>query len=113
MIVPIFYINRDRDADRRLHIEQEFERLGIEAVRIPGVEGRSVPTWLEPYYDGRLSPGEVGCSASHLTIYAIIRDRGLPYAVVIEDDARLSDDFLETVKDAVRVAPSHWDVIRL
>ncbi len=111
--VSVFYINRDGDAGRRLHIEQEFTRLGIEAVRVPGVEGRSVPVWLEPYYDANLTSGEVGCSASHLTIYAIIRDMGLPYAVVLEDDARLSDNFLGIAEDAIKAAPLNWDIIRL
>lgn len=113
MNIPIFYINRDCDTDRRVHIESELQRIGLTATRITGVEGRNVPDWLTPYYDTTLSPGEVGCSASHLKCYAMIRDQNLGCAVIFEDDASLSSDFVEAVTEAVRLAPPHWDVIRL
>jgi glycosyl transferase family 25 len=111
--IPVFYINRDRDTARRLHIEEQLDRLGISASRFPAIEGRNIPDWLRPYYDLTLTPGEVGCSASHLMIYAKIRDNNLGYAVVLEDDAVLEPDFMETVAAAVQIAPPHWDVIRL
>jgi glycosyl transferase family 25 len=60
-----------------------------------------------------MGPGEVGCSASHLSIYKIIIDRGLPWALILEDDARIEKDCLNSVMHAVRAAPSDWDVIRL
>jgi glycosyl transferase family 25 len=113
MDIPVFYINRDCDLDRRKHIESELTRLGLIATRVAGVEGRNVPDWLSPYYDLTLSPGEIGCSASHLICYAAIRDLNLGYGVILEDDANLSPDFIDTVTESVRIAPPHWDVIRL
>jgi len=111
--IQVFYINRDCDLERRAHIEKQLDRLGLLSTRIRGVDGRAVPEWLNGYYDDRLTPGEVGCSASHLTACAAIRDSNLPYAVILEDDAELTDDFEQTVLDAVRIAPRSWDVIRL
>jgi len=112
-VIRVFYINRDCDLERRVHIEKQLDRPGLVSIRIRGVDCRAVPEWLNDYYDDRLTPGEVGCSASHLTAYAAIRDSNLPYAVVLEDDAELTDDFEQTVLDAARIAPRGWDVIRL
>ncbi len=113
MSIPAFYINLDRDTSRRELLEKEVARAGISAERLKAVDGRALPDWLKPYYDERLTPGEVGCSASHLVIYKSILDRGLPHALVLEDDARIADHFLATVERAIRRAPVDWDVIRL
>lgn len=113
MTIPVFYINRDCDTARRVHIENQLGRLGISATRIAAVEGRNVPDWLRSYYDLRLTPGEVGCSASHLTSYKKLGNDNLEFAVILEDDAILEPDFLETVAEAVRIAPPGWDIIRL
>jgi glycosyl transferase family 25 len=111
--IPAFYINLDRDSIRRELLEKELARAGIAAERISAVDGRAVPDWLKSFYDGQMTPGEVGCSASHLAVYKTIRERGLPFALVLEDDARLADDFLSTIVSAIRMAPREWDVIRL
>ncbi|WP_045837010.1 glycosyltransferase family 25 protein [Hyphomicrobium sp. 99] len=114
MSVAVYYINRDCDHDRRNHIEAELARAGIQATRLSAVDGVRVPDWLVPYYrDSRLTPGEVGCSASHLSICARIRDEKLPCAVVLEDDAILPIGFLEIVRAALAVVPSDWDIIRM
>lgn len=86
---------------------------GISAARISAVDGRTLPEWLLPFYDDRMGPGEVGCSASHLTICKAILETGLPFALVLEDDARIESDCLAAIESAVQMAPRNWDVIRL
>ncbi|MFT3733156.1 MAG: glycosyltransferase family 25 protein [Hyphomicrobium sp.] len=111
--IAAFYINLDRDTDRRTRMEDELSSAGISAERLAAVDGRNVPDWLAAFYDGRMGPGEVGCSASHLSICKLVLDRALPFALVLEDDARIEGDCLAVVMRAVRSAPSGWDVIRL
>lgn len=111
--IPAFYINLDRDLARRELLERELLMVGISAARISAVDGRAVPDWLLPFYDDRMGPGEVGCSASHLTICKAIIETGLPFALVLEDDARLESDCLAAIERAVQMAPRDWDVIRL
>jgi glycosyl transferase, family 25 len=108
-----YYINLDRDIDRRAMIETELERAGFRPTRISGVLGRAVPDWLQDFYSGRLADAEVGCSASHLLICRKIVDAKLPYAVVFEDDAELGARSRETIEAAIANAPAGWDVIRL
>lgn len=113
MAIPVFYINRDCDTARRERIERQLDRAGLDPVRISGVDGRAVPEWLKSYFDDRMTPGEVGCSASHLLAYSAIRERNLGYAAILEDDAEITDDFVETIIEVVNLVPANWDVIRL
>ncbi len=108
-----FYINLDRDVARRIRFEEELLDSSIHAERISAVDGRAVPDWLRSFYDDRMGPGEVGCSASHLSICKMIVARGLPFALVLEDDARIAQDCRTAIANAVRAAPRDWDVIRL
>jgi len=112
-LMPAFYINLDEDMDRRALLEAELSRAGIQAERVAAVLGRAVPDWLQSFYDERLAPGEVGCSASHLVICTNIIERQLPYALVLEDDARLASDMKAVIQRAVELAPQGWDIIRL
>ncbi|MET0431231.1 MAG: glycosyltransferase family 25 protein [Hyphomicrobium sp.] len=111
--ISTFYINLDRDIGRREMIEDELTFAGLGAERLPAINGRAVPEWLRSYYDRRLADAEVGCSASHLVICKKIVERGLPYAVIFEDDAELAEQSKNTIEAAIARAPRDWDVIRL
>lgn len=113
LCIPAFYINLDRDISRRVLLENELANAGFSAERISAVDGRAVPEWLQSFYDLRMGPGEVGCSASHLTICRIVVERNLPFALILEDDARLEAGFFTTIKASIKAAPYNWDVIRL
>ena len=109
----VFYINRDVDVRRRERIELALSEIGLSAERVSGIEGYELPDKLRDYYDFSMPPGETGCSASHLTAASKILDQNLPWAVVLEDDARPTMAFQETVNEAVSSAPLDWDIIRL
>jgi glycosyl transferase family 25 len=111
----IFLINLDRSVERLAHMRGQFGRLGMVVERVPGVEGLNIPSWMRLEFKGPhlLSAGEVGCYASHLVVAQKIVAEGLPYAVVLEDDAILDDDFLASCADAIEHAPEGWDLIHL
>jgi glycosyl transferase family 25 len=111
----VFLINLDRSVDRRAHMQQQFDRLGMIVERLPAAEGLNIPAWMQAEFKGphQLSPGEVGCYASHLMAAHKIVAEQLPFAVVLEDDAVLDDDFPATCADAIRNAPEDWDLIHL
>jgi glycosyl transferase, family 25 len=111
--IPAFYINLDRDSLRKTRLEEELSRVGLSAERVSAVDGRAVPNWLQTFYDNRMGPGEVGCSASHLTICRIIVEKNIPFALILEDDARLDNELLAMINEAVDKAPRNWDIIRL
>lgn len=63
---------------------------------------------------GRFFPSEgffsepspaASCSCKHLLVYEQIIQRGLPGALVLEDDAQLKDNFVEVVKKGISELP--------
>src|SRR5450631_992879 len=94
-LLRAFYINRDCDHDRRSHIESQLINVGMLGERTPAVDGLDVPDELRHYFFSSeqkttpLTPGEVGCYASHLKTLALIGKSGLKCALVLEDDALL------------------------
>jgi glycosyl transferase family 25 len=117
--LPVFYINRDCDDDRRMSLERAVRVAGLEAERVSAVEGLSVPAGLKDYFfdtDGLISsltPGEVGCYASHLKAFEMIAERNLDYALVLEDDALPPRDLRRIAKDVMSQLPKDWDVVHL
>lgn len=119
-MLAAFVINLDRSVDRLAFIRSEAARIGLSFERIPAVEGLAVPDWLRGEFlnpdntiASSLIPSEVGCYASHLTIYKRMVLQGLPYALVLEDDVGLADDLPQTIAATVAAAPGGWDYIHL
>ena len=116
---PVFFINRRSDLNRRSSIERALGRLGLEGERIEAVEGLLVPSELRSYFfssgtlHSSLTPGEVGCYASHLITMQTIVNRGLPYALILEDDAMLSPDIEEEIADILARLPAGWDLVHI
>jgi glycosyl transferase family 25 len=57
-----------------------------------------------------LTQGELGCSLAHLKLYERMVAAEVPEAIICEDDAQPTTDFLE-VLDAVDLVPDDWDVV--
>jgi glycosyl transferase family 25 len=108
-------INLDRSPDRLAFMEGQAQRCGFEFERVPGVDGAAcVPAaFRDQFIDAPLSNGEIGCYASHLVCAQTIVDRGWPFAVILEDDVTLDDDFATAAANAVASAPPGWDDIHL
>ncbi len=117
--VATFYINRGCDASRRLALEQRLAGAGIDAVRVEAIEGLNVPNDLTAYFfEGGalcsdLSPGEVGCYASHLRVYQLLIEQELPWALVLEDDATFASNVADDIAAILAAAPEDWSLIHL
>ena len=117
--IPAFFINRDRDRERRSFIEAQLASCGLPAERIRAIDGRDVPRILRHYFlesgklTSKLSAGEIGCYASHLLAAQRIVVRGLPYALIIEDDATLPATLCRDLLEILRALPSDWDIVQL
>ncbi|MFN3624162.1 MAG: glycosyltransferase family 25 protein [Hyphomicrobium sp.] len=115
--VPTFYINRDCDHGRRESVCAYLAAAELPAERVPGVEGLAVPAQFRSFFfegeklHSKLKPGEVGCYASHLVAMQMIVDRGLDYALILEDDAVLPADTTKTLADILRTVPKGWDLV--
>lgn len=119
MDVPVYLINLDRSPERLAFMQEQAERLGITMQRIPAIDGLNVPLRFRPQFltpDGKalsgLPPGKLGNYCSQLIACERILESDLPWAVILEDDVHLDDDFAEVVTSAVAAVPQ-WDVIHL
>ena len=100
---PVFVISLEDAIERRISILSQCRRYGIEPVIINAVDGRQgLPHELESFIDrpmalrrvGRtISDAEFACALSHHFIYRRIIEENLPGAVVLEDDAILTETF--------------------
>jgi glycosyl transferase family 25 len=119
--VPIFVINLDRSPERLAFMQVQAKRHGFAFQRMRGVDGtQDLPRWMAGRFLSRsgailsnLSPGEVGCYASHLLIYSEMVRRGIAAAIVLEDDVSLEADFVAAAHAAIAHAPPGWDCIHL
>ena len=96
-----FYINLDRRPDRRLEIEGELERMGISGERIPAID---------------ISPGAVGCLASHIQSLKAAKERGYPNVLILEDDFTFlvsKEELWATLDSAMEETGGDYDVIML
>lgn len=110
----VFVINLKQDGTRRAHMEALLRRINLEFEFFQGVNGRELTdAERKRDYDERkamrtqcraLVPAEIGCALSHLAVYREIIRRGLPMALVLEDDV-LADERLPEVLDAIETLP--------
>jgi glycosyl transferase, family 25 len=115
--IPIFYINLAARTDRRIFMAEQFERLGLQAARIEAVTSEAVPAkqrarYGDPRRHGWLTPAELACSLSHMKAAEAALRTGAPWALILEDDARLSPR-LPHFLAALAAKPPALDVLRL
>lgn len=92
-----YYINLDRAAARRDHMQAEIARLGLPILRQPAVNGADLSDtdWLRqhPRWDlHRLAKPELACFLSHRACWQAIALGDARFGAVFEDDLTFADD---------------------
>ena len=118
----IIVINLDKSRTRLARMHSQFRALGLNFLRLPGLQGSSLTAEeKQRHYCDRLNrrtfhlpmtPGEIGCYLSHRNAWQAILDLGLDYAVILEDDVILGDDFAHALEMVPDITES-WDMIKL
>lgn len=99
--MKIYVINLEQRKDRYVRMKEQFERLGLEFILFPAVNGKALEDYTASFNTKRfryeseheLVPGEAGCSLSHIGIWKKMLADGDDYVCVIEDDVSLADQF--------------------
>lgn len=113
----IYVINLDKDTDRLKQITYNLSPNLF--TRIPGVYGNALNTneYNEILYTSKhlLPKSAIGCAMSHRkAIQTFMNTSNKPYALILEDDAvPLTKHYMEEVADAIKNAPSDWNIIKL
>lgn len=121
MKFKVFLINLDKSQDRLEVCRQNFERYNIEFERVPAVYGKDLSEQqIEQFYDSErnqtgykkpLSIGELGCYLSHIHCWQKIIEQDLDYALILEDDFKLSEDFNQFEQIFSKL--QNWDYVRI
>ena len=119
--LPVFVVSLPRSVERRRPLLAALTRLGVAHEVVEAADGetlvrhREVPwsdaTTLEPQplLGRRLTPGEIGCAVSHVTLWRRIA-AGSTRAVVLEDDCQVAETFAEVLN---RLQAEAWDLVLL
>ena len=94
-----YYINLDARADRKHHVEQQLQSIGIQnAVRWKAVQ---------------MANGALGCSISHLTLLEMAKEKNLPHILIVEDDILFTRpaQFVHQCNQFLREHGSAFDVV--
>ena len=108
-MLPVFYINLERDKERRSQIECELKQVNLGAIRIRAV-GPLLPHGI---FAETLSAGEIGAYASHMKAWSTLLVSSHPHALVLEDDARVPGNLAELVDLTIDALPKDWDLVHL
>lgn len=100
---PVLWINLDTETDRQDHMNGLFDYYGIENTRISAIDARGdndATEFLHGRFPDLLTPGELGCTMSHLkAIKHFYYETDLDYIIICEDDI---------VFDTVQYWPFTW-----
>lgn len=105
-MLPIFYINLDSRPDRREFMEEQFAALGLDAERVQAITVAEVPEELaaditRPGRLWRVNRADLACGLTHQKIWATMIARGIPEALVLEDDALLAPAIRDFLSDGI------------
>jgi glycosyl transferase family 25 len=92
-----FYINLESRPDRKLHVEDQLNIIGIQATRFNAI---------------KLPNGALGCSMSHLKCLEIARENNWEHVLIVEDDIKfLNPELFIRQLNKFFSLYSDWDVV--
>ena len=113
-------INLDRSPERLVQMQEQLDFFDLPFRRISAVDGQQV-TFTPREIDGAayenchgkyVTPTEVGCYISHYNAFQAFLEGDKEYALILEDDMVLNDDFLLLLEELIK---NHrdWDMVKL
>jgi glycosyl transferase family 25 len=115
-------INLDLEGARWIAVREQLWRTGLQPERFSAIRGASLSPdqrarlYCEKLnrsqYHKPLKPGEIGCYASHLSVWAKLLRSPDACLAVFEDDIEVDPD-LPHVLAAIERLPRAWDMVKL
>lgn len=106
--ISIFWINLERSERRRNIMLEEFKKYNLNHTRIEAVDGNDIDIdeFKKKYtINEKMNKYEIACTLSHMKAIKHSYDKGLEYALILEDDANFdyfpykTDTLLELLKE--------------
>ena len=121
-VPPILVINLKRETARWQKIESSLRQRGFPCLRVSAIDGRRKMGLVQSrirrrfYSKSRhrnLTPGEICCALSHIAALKRVVRRNMPYAIIMEDDAVIGDQFERFVAEDLQAFLSKCDIVKL
>lgn len=111
-----YVINLDRSPERLLQITKNLNSQGISFKRVDAVDGGKVDRQSRRenatfFCANFCTDGQLGCGMSHFKTWRTIVNDGVQSALILEDDARLVDNFMTRLSSIWNEIPTDFDII--
>jgi GR25 family glycosyltransferase involved in LPS biosynthesis len=112
-IKNVYYINLAHRTDKKQHIENELNKIGIYAQRFDAYNFMSqstVKTMWDFDISTKLNKSQYGCTMSHFSLLEKARDNHLDYLWILEDDCCFESNFREQLHPILKelLAMKYW-----
>lgn len=115
----IYVINMDKSKDRLYRMKKHLDNLKVQFKRIQAIDGsRLSRTELiqhcTPECKEFVPRGVIGCALSHKKVWEVVANNDDDYALVLEDDCRLIDDFEKHIDNCLSDLEKYdekWDFL--
>ena len=121
--IPVYYINMDKDIDRKEYMESQLPNHFERYYRIPGVNGKLIKNRNHDIVDGieffnefnDNSVSEIGCTLSHLLAIKTAYENGEEIACIMEDDVymNLLNIQEESLDEFIKEIDVDWEILHL
>ncbi|WP_340610758.1 glycosyltransferase family 25 protein [Xenorhabdus bharatensis] len=106
--MKIFVINLKSNSEHRLAIQQQADAFNLNIEFVDAVYGaqlsdNEIVQLVYDYPECKLTKGEIGCALSHLFIYEKIISENISHALILEDDAVLSNNIHRITSDIEKI----------
>lgn len=116
----VYVINLDKDTERLAKFDASLKSYGVDYKRVDGIYGKHAMAdpvlRKEVSWSCRMlcSYGIIGCYLSHAKLWKqLAQDTSTDYYLVLEDDARFTDDTVPVIKEALSKFDGGFDLMTL
>jgi GR25 family glycosyltransferase involved in LPS biosynthesis len=119
--IPFYVVHYKANIERKKYLSSWFGRNKISAIWV--TEGQREDLTEEvignfykfdpKIYERKLNLSEIGCTIAHIWAYKDIIKNKHDYAIVLEDDAVFSDNFIEKFDEIFETIPEDCDIVSL
>ena len=101
--VIVYYINLNKDTERRKNISEELSKNNINAKRFAAIDGRK-------RYKNQHAKGSRACRDSHLAVWNLALKNDI--TLILEDDIFIKPGLINYIQKVIKtIEKSQWEVI--
>lgn len=97
--------------ERHVHMEKQLKLYNIEWEYVFDYDCNNIPHNYKCKFSNRLSPGEISCFCKHLSIWDSQKLQQTNCVLILEDDVKLCNDFINKLNIYTHILPVDYDML--